>query len=224
MDKSNKKTLESPKYQILIARYKEKIDYLNYLPKRENRNYEVIVSNSGDPEDQFSCDRTIVRENVGREAGHYLNFMASEYENMAPTVVFVQAGCFAHLNTIEPMLELFYGSPEFPFPMSFFGTNNNVCIPKVPRWSEAEHIIKSAWQEDKHTTEIFGKNGSVPWVIGGGAQFYIKKEIVLKKSPEHYLRAIECARDPESKLAHVLEFHWPNMFDLSCLHQETTTA
>jgi hypothetical protein len=108
--------------------------------------------------------------------------------------------------------------------MSFLGTNNNVCIPRVPRWSEAEHIIKTAWQEDKHTPEVFGKNGSVPWVIGGGAQFYIKKEIVLKRPPEHYLRAIECARDPESKLAHVLEFHWPNMFDLSCLHQKTTIA
>ncbi len=220
MEKPNKKTTDSPKYQILIARHAEKIDYLQYLPKRENRDYEVIVSNSGNPEDQFPCDRTIVRENLGREAGHYLNFMASEYENMAPIVVFVQAGCFAHLNTIEPMLELFYGSPEFPFPMSFLGTKSVVGIEKVSRWSEAEHILKTAWQDTNWNKPINGK----PWVIGGGAQFYLKKEIVLKRTPEHYLRAIECARDPESKLAHVLEFHWPNMFDLSCLHQETTKA
>ena len=209
-----------PRFQILIARYNESLDYLQYIPSKENRDYEVIVSNSGNPEDKFNCDRVILRENIGREAGHYLGFMALEHEKMAETVVFIQAGCFAHLNTIVTMLELFYGSPKFPFPMSFLGTNNNVGIPKVTRWSEAEHIVKTAWQEDKHTTEIFGKNGGTPWVIGGGAQFYVKREIIIKRPPEHYLRAIECARDPESKLAHVLEFHWPNMFDLSCLHDK----
>ncbi len=221
MDRSNKKIVGNTKYQILIARHNERVDYLQYLPKRENREYEVIVSNSGNPEDQFFCDRTIVRENVGREAGHYLNFMALEYENMAPIVVFIQAGCFAHLKTIEPMLELFYGSPKFPFPMSFLGTESAVGIEKVERWSEAEHILKSAWQETNWNEPT--TNGK-PWIIGGGAQFYIKKEIVLKRPIEHYLRAIECARDPDSKFAHVLEFHWPNMFDLSCLYQKNTTT
>jgi len=220
MKEKDTKKSETIKYQIVIARYNEKLDYLRYIPKRENREYEVIVSNSGNPEDAFLCDKTIIRENIGREAGHYLNYMATERENFAPNIIFIQAGCFAHLNAIDTMLELFFGSPNFPFPMSFLGTNNNVCIPKVPRWSEAEHIIKTAWQEDGWTPEIFGKQGSVPWIIGGGAQFYIKKEIILKRPPEHYLRAIECAKDPDSKLAHVLEFHWPNMFDLSCLHED----
>jgi hypothetical protein len=205
-----------PKFQILIARYNEPLDYLQYIPKRENRDYEVIVSNSGNPEDKFKCDRTIVRENIGREAGHYLDFMASEYKAMADVVVFIQAGCFHHA-VINTILELFWGDPNFPHPMSFLGTNNIVCIPKIQRWSEAEHIMKSTWQDKPWPKEV--DNGGAPWIIGGGAQFYIKKEIVLKRPPEHYLRAKECAKDPESKLAHVLEFHWPNIFDLSCLHK-----
>jgi hypothetical protein len=216
MEKSNKKDLEGPEYQILIARHDESLDYLEYLPKRENRIYEVIVSNSGNPEDSFFCDRAITRENVGREAGHYLNFIASEYGNMAKTVVFIQAGCFSHLKSITNMLEIFYGHPKFPFPMSFLGTESVVGVQKVPKWSEAEHIFKTAWQDTDWNSPIDGK----PWVIGGGAQFYLKKEIALKRPPEHYLRAIECARDPESKFAHVLEFHWPNMFDLSCLNEQ----
>lgn len=211
-----KNETQKKKYQILIARHNEELNYLNFIPKAENRNYEVIVSNSGNPEDKFACDRIICRENLGREAGHYLDFMASEYENMAEVVIFIQGGCFAHAN-IDTLLEIFYGNPEFKFPMSFLGTKNNVCIPKVPRWSEAEFIVKSAWQDDPFPLEKFG-NGGAPWVIGGGAQFYIKKEIILKRPKEHYLRVKECARDPESKLAHVLEFHWPNVFDLSCLH------
>lgn len=216
-EQPKEKQQAKPRFQILIARYNEQLDYLQYLPKREDRDYEIIVSNSGNPEDKFECDRVIVRENIGREAGHYLDFMASEHKAMADVVVFIQAGCFAHA-PINTMLELFYGKPLFPFPMSFLGTNNNVCIPKVPRWSEAEHIAKTAWQDEPWTKEIFG-NGGAPWVIGGGAQFYIKKDIVLKRPPEHYIRVKECAQDPESKLAHVLEFHWPNMFDLSCLHK-----
>lgn len=207
---------QKPRFQILIARYKEPLEYLKYLPKKEDRDYEVIVSNSGNPEDKFDCDRIIVRENIGREAGHYLDFMASEYKDMADITVFIQAGCFAHA-TFDKILEIFYGNPKFPFEMSFIGTNTSVGIPKVPRWSEAEHIIKSAWQNKPWPKEI---NTGAPWVIGGGAQFYIKKEIILKRPPEHYLRAKECARDPDSKLAHVLEFYWPNMFDLSSLHDK----
>jgi hypothetical protein len=215
-----KEAKKEKKYQILIARYNEPLDYLNYLPKKEDREYEVIVSNSGNPEDKFLCDRTIVRENIGREAGHYLDFMAFEYEKMAPVVVFIQAGCFAHLKSVDTVLELFYGKPNFPFPMSFLGTNSSVGIPKVPRWSEAEHIIKTAWQDKNYPEPIEGK----PWVIGGGAQFYIKKNIILKRPKEHYSRTIECAKDPESKFAHVLEFYWPNMFDLSCLHEKNITV
>ena len=216
-EQQKEKSPTKTRFQIVIARYNEPLEYLQYLPKKENRDYELIVSNSGNPEDSFECDRTIVRENVGREAGHYLDFMASEQKSMADVVVFIQAECFAHA-TINTMLDLFYGKPSFPFPMSFLGTNNNVRVPKVPRWSEAEFIAKSAWQDTPWTEEIFG-NGGAPWVIGGGAQFYIKKDIVLKRPSEHYLRVKECAKDPESKLAHVLEFHWPNMFDLSCLHE-----
>jgi hypothetical protein len=210
-----KEKQSKPRFQILIARYQESLDYLKYLPQRENRDYEIIVSNSGNPKDKFECDRTIVRENIGREAGHYLDFMASEYKTMSDVVVFIQAGCFCHA-LITTMLELFYGKPTFSFPMSFLGTNSNVCFSKAPRWSEAEHIIKSAWENITPPQPTPNNNGT-PWVIGGGAQFYIKKDIVLKRPPEHYLRAKECARDPESKLAHVLEFYWPNMFDLSCL-------
>jgi len=205
---------KKPKFQILIARYNEPLEYLKYIPEKKNRDYELIVSNSGNPQDSFECDRTIVRENVGREAGHYLDFMASEYESMADVVVFIQAGCFHHA-TINTILELFWGKPSFPHLMSFLGSETLVGVPKIHKWSEAEHIMKSSWQEKQWTQPIEGK----PWVIGGGAQFYIKKEIVLKRPPEHYLRAIECARDPESKFAHVLEFNWPAMFDLSCLHK-----
>lgn len=208
------KQQQKPRFQILIARYNEPLDYLQYIPQKENRDYEVIVSNSGNPEDKFECDRVVVRDNIGREAGHYLDFMASEYKAMADVVVFIQAGCFHHA-MINTILELFWGKPDFPHPMSFLGTDSVVGIPKINRWSEAEYIMKSAWQEKRWPSPIDGK----PWVIGGGAQFYIKKDIVLKRPPEHYLRAKECARDPESKLAHVLEFHWPAMFDLSCLHK-----
>ena len=205
---------KKPRFQIVIARYNEPLDYLRYIPKKEDRDYEVIVSNSGNPEEKFECDRIILRENIGREAGHYLDFMASEYNSMADVVVFIQAGCFHHA-VIDTMLELFWGTPNFQHQMSFLGTNNVVGIPKINRWSEAEHIMKSAWGKEAWSLPIDGKS----WLIGGGAQFYIKKDIVLRRPPEHYLRAIECARDPESSLAHVLEFQWPAMFDLSCLHK-----
>jgi hypothetical protein len=212
--------IKNPKYQILIARHNENVDYLKYLPNRENRDYEVIVSNSGNKDDIFFSDRTIIRENIGREAGHYLNFIASEYEKMADTVIFLQAGWSVHVTNISSILELFYGKPNFPFPMSFLGTNANTYIPKVPKWTKIEWILKSAWQDEKWTDELYLKENGQKFTIDGSAQFYIKKEILLKRPPEHYLRPIECDRDPDVSIAHDLELHWPNMFDLSCLHED----
>jgi hypothetical protein len=198
-------------YQILIARYKEPLNWLEYLPEAKQRNYEIIVSNSGDAVGAVNADKVIQIENLGREAGHYLNFMANERESMKDCVIFMQANPWPHA-TPETLLSLFYGNPEFPFEMSFLGCNQPICIERVPRWTEAEHILLSGWKSRSWPKE---KHGGKPWVIGGGAQFYIKKQVILKRPPEHYMGIWETARDPDSKLAHVLEFHWPNVFALT---------
>jgi hypothetical protein len=201
------------KYEIVVARYEEKLDWLNFLPSKEDRKYKLTISNSGDPIDAPTADRIVTRENYGREAGHYMEFIINNYDNLLETTVFLQGGPWPH-SSPSNLLEVFYGNPEFNFGMSFVGTNTPACIPLVPRWSEAEHIIKSGWQDEKWPEPHSG-HGGVPWVIGGGAQFYVKKEIIHKRPKDHYERILECAKDPDSHFAHILEFNWPNVFDLS---------
>lgn len=201
------------KYEIVIARHEESVDWLNFLPPKNERKYRLTISNSGKSIDVTTADRIVTRENYGREAGHYMEFIINNYDNLLDVVVFLQGGPWPHAAPSN-LLEIFYGDPNFNHRMSFVGTNSPACIPKVQRWSEAEHIIKSGWQNEKWPEERFG-NGGVPWIIGGGAQFYIKKETIHKRPKDHYERILECAKDPESHFAHILEFHWPNVFDLS---------
>lgn len=198
-------------FQIIIARHSESLNWLNYLPKAEKRNYELIVSNSGEKADFPNADKVILRENLGREAGHYLDYFANERENMAETLVLIQADPWPHEKP-EILLELFYGQPDFPFDMSFLGTDQPVAILAVHKWTVAEHIFKAGWDGRNWPEE---RHGGKPWKIGGGAQFYIKKEIVLRRPPEHYTKILKTAEDPDCKLAHVLEFHWPNAFKLT---------
>lgn len=198
-------------YQIVIARYNEPLAWLKYLPKKEARNYEVVVSNSGEPEEYPYADRVIEIENLGREAGHYLNFFANERDNMADVLVMIQANPWPHAKP-ETLLEVLYGEPTFDFEMSFLGTKEPVCIEAVRKWTEADHILQAGWEGRNWPKE---RHGGRPWMIGMGAQFYIKKEVILKRPPKHYINILKTAEDPDCKLAHVLEFHWPNVFTLT---------
>jgi hypothetical protein len=199
------------KYEILIARHEEKLNWLDFLPDKKNRTYNVIISNSGEEINQISADSIVACENLGREAGHYLRHIINNYDNLSDCVVFLQGNPWPHALP-NHILELFYGDPEFKFDMSFIGTDQPATTPNIHRWSEAEYIIKSGWGERKQPEPK--NNSGIPWVIGGGAQFYVKKEIIHKRPKDHYQRILECAKDPDSKFAHVLEFHWPNIFDL----------
>lgn len=196
------------KYTILIARSWEPLDWLDFLPS--SRNYKVIVSNSGEPFAHKNADLVIDVENLGREAGHYLNFCANNLDFVDDICVFLQGDPWPHLKP-KVMLELLFGNPEFKYEMSFLGTNAPVGPPEVPRWTEAEHILLAGWKGRYWKTTI---NHGLPWVIGQGAQFYIKKDVIKRRPARHYVDIRETARDPDSKLAHVLEFQWPNVFDL----------
>jgi hypothetical protein len=199
-------------YEMVIARYEEKMHWVDFLPEKEKRNYRITLSNSGGELEKPAIDNFVIRENYGREAGHYMNFIIENYDNLLDHTVFIQGNPWPHAEA-QFLLEIFYGAPKFEHEMSFIGTNTPTCIPKVQRWSEAEHIIKSGWGKTPWPETKTGHNG-IAWFIGGGAQFYVSKKLVHKRPKDHYERILKCAEDPDSNFAHVLEFHWPNVFDI----------
>jgi hypothetical protein len=191
-------------YEIVVASYKEPMNWLRYLPQKDNRDYQITVSNSADRREVSFADRTVVIENAGREAGHYLKFIIDNYDNLLPVTVFLQADpwahCFAHM---DDLLEILFGEPNFEHPVCYLGAGYAGGGLPVQKYSLSDHILRLGW-------------GSTPYPSGTpisiGAQFYVKRETILKRPVEHYKGIYTAAFDPDISLGHALEGMWGKVF------------
>jgi hypothetical protein len=81
-----------PTVRLVVARYKEKLDWLGAIPP----DYEIYISNSGDsstleiPSSVKSRVKVVHTPNVGREAGHWLRYIVDHYDSLADINVFLQ--------------------------------------------------------------------------------------------------------------------------------------
>ena len=197
--------IEKNKYEIVIARFSEAMKWLKYVPKQNNRSYSIYLSNSGEETQLSQVDKEVLVENIGREAGHYLQYIIKNYDNLPNVVVFLQAEPWWHFaQNIEAVMDLFWGAPRFNFPICYVGqTYNELGLP-IEKFSIKEAILKNAWG-----------NTPIPKSIrmAIGAQFYVKKEVILKRPISHYQAILDCHNWDGVSLAHILEPHWASVFD-----------
>jgi hypothetical protein len=195
------------KYTIVLASYSEAIDWLKFVPAiRED--YEIVVYNSSG-KDYPLADRTVQRDNFGREAGHYLQYLVDNYNNLAETVVFLQASPWVHINgdnMTHELLSLFYGTPSFPEPICYlgaqYGTSTFFNLDDAP--------------EIRDTLLPYYSNGDKPeWVqFSIGAQFYVQREVIQRMPLAYYedLLSLVRANVRNVSYAHVLEGKWGFVF------------
>jgi hypothetical protein len=201
-----------PDYHIVLASHKEELNWLKYLPK--DRKYKVVVSNSSGPD--YTCplaDVVIRRDNYGREAGHYLNYILENYEALPEVMVFMQADPWPHAAMYSNscvILEVLFGKPSFLDPLCYLGQEYRPSPYPFPESSEHHKVLKRA-----HLGTPIGRN--LP--ISIGAQFYVRREVVLARTKDYYARLLEIARDqilyhadPLYTLAHTLEGCWGCVF------------
>lgn len=207
-------------YHLVLATHTENLNWLSYLPNI--RKYKIVVSNSSGPD--FVCplaDEVIHRENYGREAGHYLNYILEFYDKLPNVVVFIQGDPWPHAAMYQNkciMLELLFGNPVFRNPICYLGQDYRPTPCIFPATSVHYKVLKKAHEE-------LPIKGNLP--ISIGAQFYVRKEIILARSKEYYARLLEIAKDqtlyhadPYYTLAHTLEGCWGCVFD----HDGNNTA
>jgi hypothetical protein len=213
MKNKTEETEQSDKegYNVLIASHSEDLDWLRFLPKE--RDYKVIVSNSNERKKIDNCDLVLNRENFGREAGHYFNYIVETYDDLPETTVFMQADPWPHSaagNYILTLMEIFFGNPEFVWPVCYLGKTYSpsqiLCVPESSQYK----ALKFALQDHP-----MGKG--LP--ISIGANFYAKRKTILSRPKEVYQRFLEYAKDksiypndPYSTLAHDLEGVWGGVF------------
>jgi hypothetical protein len=160
------------------------------------------------------ADRVIQRENFGREAGHYLNYLIENYDNLPETIALIQGDPWPHAATCGnpcALLELFFGTPGFFYPMCYIGGEYAPAHGLTPiKGTEHHEALDAAWQGEpmsrsiRHTT---------------GAMLYVKRSVVLARPADHYKRLLEKGRDktrykddPYYTLAHTLEGFWGCVF------------
>jgi hypothetical protein len=82
--------------QVVVARYREKVDWLAKLPAGTN----VLIYNKGAPLDVRSMTHLNIEvravPNVGRESETYARYIIEHYAVLPPRILFTQADPFPH--------------------------------------------------------------------------------------------------------------------------------
>lgn len=201
-----------PRYEIVLATHSEDLSWVLYLP--QPRKYLLTVSNSNNRPNVLGADRVVHRENFGREAGHYLNHIVNDYDDLAETTVFMQGDPWPHAAMYgNPciMLELLFGTPQFRYDICYLGKE----------YVKGHALFAPGSEHHKLLTRLWGEHPIPPGIpISIGAQFYVKRDLVHRMPREHYARLLEEGRDktvyhadPLYTLAHTLEGCWGCVFD-----------
>ena len=113
------------KYELVIAAYKEPLDWLSYLPKSRNYTVKLSCSDPGRDLSGVQADEIVTRENHGREAGHWLGHIVDRYDSLEEWTVFLQGEPFYHAggNLHGPLglLCILFGHPVFTIPWAAVG-------------------------------------------------------------------------------------------------------
>lgn len=147
-------------------------------------------------------------DNIGKEAGQYLQYILNNYDNLAERTVFVQAdlGIRVHLQGINEVertnrllsaLEHVATSEE---PIGVFGGSLNPVEPKaVPFPSKDHRIFGSISLPSRPSHTLAGHSG---------AQFWVSRELIQKFPRSYYGEILDLG----GMLAHELEYVWPAVF------------
>lgn len=211
------------KYQLVVARYMESLDWVNMEPYNK---FDVIVYNKGNPIQKEGV-RVIDTPNVGREAASYLQHIVENYHNLAPVTVFLPGSFHSHhyklpraLKTCELVLSsgntVFYGDFVQPDVRNFFADfkiddyassvgENRAANPEstlVP----AQIRPFGAWYDAR-----FGQ-ASVP-VVCYTAIFAVSREHIQQKPVEFYRNLLaEAVVGSSTEVGHYLERAWAAVF------------
>ena len=180
-------------YKIIVARYSEDISWTTQFDN-------VFIINKGQP---LNIANETFLPNVGREGHTYYKYIYDNYYDLPDYLVFLQGYPFDHSPNIINMLHAFIKKPEVN-DMAYFA-------PPCHRVT-TDYIISGIPLKEIYE-KIFGNIKEIDSIFGAGAQFVIKKEVVLRNSKNFYLNIINIlgyCSDPYE--GHIIERLHPHIF------------
>lgn len=191
-------------YEIVLACHGEPMEWMSFLPKKSKRKYQLTVSNSKGLTHFPMADRVLAIPNGGREAGHYLNFIVENYDNLHPVTVFLQADPWPHAcSHISQLLAILFAEPSFPDPLSYLGSRYSLFGLEPMKGGPLDIILMDCCGRK-------GYSKGIPFSIG--AQFYVTREIILNRPKKFYEKLLGYAKESHHSFAHLVEGHWGNVF------------
>jgi hypothetical protein len=213
-------------YKLIVARYNENLDWVNHF-----ESYQIYNKGVKDlaPHHQANA---VQLPNVGREAHTYLYHIINNYDNLEDVLIFSQGTVFHHtyhqdmnefkrraldidrhgfsvdLGNISGLI----GDNSETFSLHghggklyYTGEDGRPRDASVPPYYQ----LGTWWK--RATDETYARSRSVFW----GATFSVKKEFVLKRSLESYMRIFGTLCGNRNSLeAHFCERTWFNILNL----------
>lgn len=179
----------TPTIGVVVARYKENIDWLSDLK------HNIYLYEKGD------VGNGVKLINVGREAHTYLYHIVDKYNRLEDFVVFLQGNPFDHgvINT-DHINNLILENHFIPLNGVISGCIYNESHGKIPYFCE-EHGI-----DIKHTDIVR---------FTPGAQFVVSREKIKKNSLSFYEKLLNTMTITNSNPneAHIMERLWGYIFN-----------
>ena len=190
------------KKEIVIASYRENLDWVLKLPN----DWHVSIYNTLGAPREFPARGRVTANlpNYGREASQWLAHIVLNYDNLAEFTLFVQADRKHLPEEIDKILNA--ESPPSDNFRYVGAPPDNPFGPPPFLFPQTEQLLKAGWQD---TPIPCTANFQV------GAQFYVRKAVVLNRPKDHYERLLAATRDPNPQWspAHLLEPVWGCVFD-----------
>lgn len=158
---------------IIVARYNENIEWTKIFSN-------VIIYNKGNKlEDGYN---ELFLDNVGREGHTYYKYICDNYDNLEDYSIFLQGNPFDHSPNILYNLSKYINDKELNISFEFLSERiiNSSLYLECIRNLECKNIIQDF-------NSIFNVNyNDHECIFGGGAQFIVSKNKILKNSKEFY--------------------------------------
>jgi Protein of unknown function (DUF3431) len=217
-----------PTVQFIIARYEEPLIWLSSLPKKN-----VLVYNKGSS-DVGGDYPTIPLPNVGREAHTYLHYILTHYDQLPDICVFLQGRINDHMNGAQGMSEGLFVNRLAVDAYTYGLSRNMIYLANFDhhdtKWAHPDFNLQPYFQETLRDQfkvadptrvkfadwfkDYIGEEYPVKDVlIYGGAIFAVRRDLILQRPREYYMRIYETLMKENSPLeGHFMERSWKYVF------------
>lgn len=189
--------------QIVIARYKENIEWLNHI-KLQNQYISIY--------NKYYKDEGNFLPNVGREAHTYLHYIIENYDNLKEYTVFLQGDPVPHnpqiINQINFFLNNYSKFTDNFIPLGYIAKEglNGTQDPRHPFGLPMYYFANL----------LFDRLNLDSIVCTYGAQFIVNQKAILNRPKSFYNFLIKFVLTEEHPLeAYILERLWGYIFNTS---------